>query len=403
MMIAQRVERQVIRPSHPKYKIIDEMCLKSKDLYNYANYIIRQEFINNNRYIPYRELNKELKTHQPYKECMSQPANCVLRVLDKNWKSYFAAIKDWKKNPDKYLGMPKLPGYLPKDGRFNWIIPNNTVFYKDGEIYFRIKKLQGFSWKSRCLGRLIQIRFVPKNNNYIMEVVYEIEVKNTPDRSSRIIAIDLGVDNLATVTNNIGERPFIINGRPIKSVNQYYNKYLAEEKSKLKKINGKDWSKKLDAISFKRNNRITDYLHKATTYIIKWCLIHEVDTIVIGLNKKWKQEANIGRINNQKFIMIPYEKFIQQLEYKCQTNGIIFKTTDEGYTSGTSNLDDEEPIKENYNNKRRIERGLFQANNTLINADVNGSLQIMRKVFPNFYTGYGIEVDLTPYVVDLSI
>ena len=401
-MMAQRVERQVIRPVHPKYKVIDEMCLKSKDLYNYANYIIRQEFINNNKYIPYRELNRELKTHQPYKDCMSQPANCVLRVLDKNWKSYFVAIKDWKKNPDKYLGMPKLPGYLPKDGRFNWIIPNNTVFYKDDEIYFRIKKLQGFSWKSRCLGRLIQIRFVPKNNNYIMEVVYEIEVEDTLDQSSRIIAIDLGVDNLATVTNNIGERPFIINGRPIKSVNQYYNKYLAEEKSRLKKINGKDWSRKLDAISFKRNNRITDYLHKASAYIIKWCLIHEVDTIVIGLNKKWKQEANIGRINNQKFIMIPYEKFIQQLEYKCQTNGIIFKATDEAYTSGTSNLDDEKPIKENYNNKRRIERGLFQANDTLINADVNGSLQIMRKVFPNFYTGYGIEVDLTPYVVDLS-
>ena len=219
-MKVNRVESIVIKEGHPKFKIIDEQCFHSKNLYNEANYVLRQEFIENGNYISYYDMNKEFKTHENYKLCMSQPANCTLRLLDKNWKSYFEAIKDWKTHPEKYLGKPKLPKYLPKDGRFNWMIPNNSCLYdyENGEVYFRLRKLQGYHWKSRCLGRLIQVRFVPHDNYYAMEICYEIEVEDIgKDRiSKRIVAIDIGVDNLVTMTNNIMESPIIINGKPLK-------------------------------------------------------------------------------------------------------------------------------------------------------------------------------------------
>lgn len=405
-MTVQRVEQQVIRKFHPKFRTIDEMCFKSKTLYNYANYIIRQAFIKSKKYISYYDMNKELKTHQQYRDCMSQPANCTLRLLDKNWKSYFSAIKDWKKSPEKYWGMPKLPKYLKKDGRYTWMIPNNSCHYNDdGTIHFGLRKLQGYTWKSRCLGRLIQIRFVPKGSCYIMEIVYEIEIPDEKESEyNRIASIDIGVDNLVTMTNNIDVEPIIINGKGIKSINQFYNKRLAQEKSSLKKRNDKDWSKRLDVITFKRNQRIKNYMHNTSSYILKWCLENNIDTLVVGHNKEWKQNSSMNKKSNQKFIMIPFNMLLWQLEYKCQNIGIKFILTEESYTSGTSFLDGEEPKKENYNKDRRIERGLFKANNgRFINSDVNGSLQIMKKVFPNaFRECYGIEAVLTPTVINAA-
>lgn len=400
-MIAIRVEQQVIKKSHPKYKIIDEMCFNSKNLYNYANYIIRQKFIEDGKYISYKEMNKELKTHKPYKLCGSQPANCVLRLLDKNWKSYFKAIKDWKKHPDKYLGMPKIPKYLKKDGRYNWMIPNNSCIYdkENGEIYFRVKKLQGYHWKSRCIGRLIQVRFIPKGSCYVMEAVYETEVPDLTDSESfRIAAIDLGVNNLITMSNNIGVRPIIINGKKLKAINQLYNKQRAELQSDLKKKNGQNWSRKLNSLTFKRYCRVKNYIHNATAYVIKWCVDNDIDTLIVGHSNKWKQDKK----KMQNFISIPYDLLLKQLKTKCETAGIKYIQVEESYTSGTSYLDGELPVKECYNKDRRIVRGLFQAKNTLINSDVNGSLQIMNKVSPNSYTGYGVEVNLTPIVINVA-
>lgn len=405
-MKVQRTERKVIRKDHPKFKIIDEMCFHSKSLYNEANYKIRHEFIENGKYINYYEMNKEFKTHENYKSCMSQPANCTLRVLEKNWKSYFSAIKDWKKNKNKYLGMPKLPKYLKKDGRFPWMIPNNSCLYdkENEEIYFRIKILQGYHWKCRCLGRLIQVRFVPKGSCYIMEIVYETEIPEAKTESNRIASIDLGVDNLVTMTNNIGLNPIIINGKGIKSINQYYNKRLAKEKSLLKIRHNKDWSKRLDAITFKRYQRIKNYMHNTSSYIVKWCVENEIDTLVVGKNKEWKQNVSMSKGSNQKFVDIPYQMLLQQLKYKCENVGIKYIETEESYSSGTSFLDGEEPIKQNYDKSRRIERGLFKSNSgLLINSDVNGSLQIMMKVFPNaFNERYGIEAVLTPIVINAA-
>ena len=397
-MITNRVEQQIIRRTHPLWNVIDEMCFNAKNLYNYANYIIRQEYINNKRYIPYKEMNFNLKTHQQYKDCMSQPANCVLRLIDKNWKSFFKSLKEYEKNPNKFLGRPQIPKYLKKDGRFNWMIPNNCCYFENGELKFRVRKLQSVRWKCRCVGRLIQVRFVPRGCVYVMEIVSEVEVPDTPIENKRIVGIDLGVNNLTTASNNIGEQPFIINGRGLKSINQFYNKRRSELQSKLPK--GQFWSKQLEQITLKRFNRVKNYMHHASHYIVKWCVQHQIDTLVIGHNDEWKQDLKMGKINSQNFVFIPYEMLIQQLKYKCEDVGINFIETEESYTSGTSFLDGESPCKENYNKKRRVKRGLFQATDTLINSDVNGSLQIIRKVFPDAFS-YGIEVCLTPTIINI--
>ena len=386
--------------------MIDQQCFHSKNLYNEANYTIRQEFINNSNYINYYDMNKEFKTHENYKLTFSQPANCTLRLLDKNWKSFFKAIKDWKVHPEKYLGMPKLPKYLKKDGRFPWMIPNNQCFYdyEKGTVYMRNRLLNDYEWKCRCLGRLIQVRFIPRGSCYVMEIVYETEIPDTKENNNRIASIDLGVNNLVTMANNIGLNPIIINGKGIKSINQYYNKRLAKEKSLLKTRHGKDWSKKLDVLTHKRYQRIKNYMHNTSTYIAQWCLKNNINTLVVGKNKKWKQKSTMSKASNQKFIQIPYEMLLGQLKYKCENIGINYVEVDESYTSGTSFLDHECPEKSNYDKSRRIFRGLFKSNpGLLINSDVNGSLQIMKKVFPNaFEERYGIEGVLTPMVINAA-
>lgn len=294
--------------------------------------------------------------------------------------------------------MPKLPKYLPKDGRFPWMIPNNQLYYdyEKSTIYIRNRLMNDYDWKCRCLGRPIQVRFIPHNSYYAMEIIYEVELEETELQGNNIVAIDIGVDNLITMTNNVDERPVIINGKILKSINQKYNKDKARIQSELMKCNGQHWSKKLDTLTYKRYQRIKNYIHNASSLVIKWCVEHNIDTLVVGKNDTWKQDTK----HMQNFTYIPYEMLLNQLEYKCKNAGIKYIEINESYTSGTSYLDDEEPVKENYDNSRRIERGLFQSKEMLINADVNGSLQIMRKAFPNVITGYGSDVVATPVILN---
>lgn len=394
-----RVEQQVIRKSHPLYKTIDKMCFNSKNFYNYANYILRQQFINGQKQTSYMELNKQLKYTEDYISCMSQPANCVLRRLYKNWKSFFIATKDYSKNPQKYLGKPKIPKYLKSNGRFVWEIPNNSCYIDGENLRFKIKILQKYNWKTRAKGRLLQVRFVPMGSCYIMEIVTEIKNEIEFRLPKKIASIDLGVNNFATVTNNIGLQPIIINGKQIKSINQFYNKRKSEIQSDLMLRNKIKTSKKLEVVCFKRYQRIKNYIHNASRYIINYCLENNIDTLVCGKNDLWKQNTQKKKVG-QNFQYIPYNLFIQQLKYKCEENGINFYLTEESYTSGTSFLDNESPCKENYDKSRRIKRGLFQSKNVLINSDVNGSLQIMKKVFPNAFS-YGIEGCLTPIIINI--
>lgn len=381
-MKVNRVEQQIIKKNNPIWEVVDQYCFYSKNVYNQANYLIRQEFINNNNKLSAYEVQKLMQPMDCYKECGSQAAQKTIQLLDKMWKSYFVAIKDWKKNPNKYLGMPKLPKYLPKDGRQVFMLKNIQCSLNDGIFRISYKPFKQYTVTTHANGKLMQCRFVPKPSYYVMEIVYEIEVSDIQEERNRICSIDLGTENLITMVNNFGEQPVIIKGGDIKSANQFYNKKKAELQSQLKKETGKDWSNKLQKLTDKRNEQIKYFMHCESKQVVDYCVLYGVDTLVIGLNKKWKQE----NCNMQNFTYIPYDMFINQLKSKCEENGIEVITTEESYTSGTSFLDKEQPIKENYNKERRIYRGLFKSNEgRLINADVNGAYQIMKKVIPNVF------------------
>lgn len=383
------------------FKVIDQFCFCSKNLYNAANYIIRQEFIKNGNYIKYRDMDKLLQRTEEYKLLMSQSSQCTLQVLDRSWKSFFVVIKDWSKHPEKYLGKPRIPKYKKKEGRFTWFLKNNQTYIKEGYLNFRLKVFNGYKFKTNAQGRLISVRFIPRGCIYVMEIVIEIEVTNLLKESENICSIDLGVNNFVTMVNNIGLQPIIINGKGLKSINQYYNKRKAKIQSELKLRHNKYWSKRLDLLTLKRNNRIKNILHHVSHYIIDYCNKYNIDTLVIGLNKTWKQECSLSDKVTQNFIYLPYDMLIKQLEYKCQNNNIKIIMTDEQYTSGTSFLDNEQLIKENYDKSRRIQRGLFKSNSgQLINSDVNGAFQIMKKVFPNAFAD-GIKGCLTPVIINV--
>ena len=204
-----------------------------------------------------------------------------------------------------------------------------------------------------------------------------------------------------TVTSNkSGIKPVVVNGKPLKSTNQFYNKQKSKFQSELPK--NVKISKRIQKLTFKRDCKINDYLHKSSDYIVKFCLEHELNTLIVGYNELWKQGINIGKVNNQNFIHIPYYKLIHMLTYKCEKYGINFTTQEESYTSKCSFLDNEEITKHEVYKGKRIKRGLFQtSDNTLINADVNGSYNIMKKAIPNAFAD-GIEgVAVHPYRVNL--
>ena len=386
-MKVNRVEQQIIRKNNPIYDVVDQHCFYSKNVYNQANYIIRQEFINNNNKFSAYDVQKLMQSMDCYKECGSQAAQKTIQLVDKMWKSYFKAIKDWKKNPSKYLGMPKLPKYLPKDGRQVFMLKNIQCSLNNGQFRIAFKPFGGYTVNTHAVGKLMQCRFVPKADYYVMEIVYEIEVPDVVEERIRICSIDLGTENLVTMVNNVGLQPVVIKGGAIKSVNQFYNKRKAEMQSQLKKETGRDWSKNLQKLTDKRYEKIKYLMHCASKKVVNYCVENKIDTLIIGLNKKWKQENE----NKQNFTYIPFDMFVKQIQSKCEEYGIEVVMTEEAYTSGTSFLDKEQPIKENYNKERRVYRGLFIANNgKTINADVNGAYQIMKKVVPDVFNE-GIE------------
>ena len=382
-MIVNRAERHYIKKAHKNFKVVDDLCFQSKNVYNYANYLIRQKFVETGEIIKRFDMQVIMKDTDCYKALGSNTGQVTIQMLDRNWKSFFTAIKDWSENPSKYYAKPKIPRYLNKNGRYVVGITNNKFKIVDGYIRFSWKKLycMNNTFKTRIpdSAKLMQVRFIPKGNCYVMEVCYQIEVPNCFADLKRVAAIDLGVENFITMANNIGEKPIVIKGGVIKSINQYYNKKKSKLQSELKKCNGKDWSNALQKLTNKRYEMIKYQMHCISKYLVDYCVLHNIDTLIVGRNKDWKQENT----RKQNFTYIPYELFQNMLKYKCENNGIKYIEVVESYTSGTSFLDNEEPCKEFYNKKRRIYRGLFISNQGIaINADVNAAYQIMKKVIP---------------------
>jgi putative transposase len=381
---------------------LDELTFKCKNLYNKANYIIRNEFINNGNYISKFDMFTIAKDLDEYKVLPVRIGRGVLRTLDANWKSFFSCIKKWKTNKELFKGKPNLPKYLPKNGKF-------TALFYETAILKETKKNKGIGLSSlkmrlpvKTQNKIIEIQVVPiKNNKYKINVVYDYKENKLKTDNNQYCGIDLGINNLMTVTSNKrGIQPLVINGKPLKSINQYYNKTKAKYQSELPKDVYS--SKRIEKLTFKRNNKINDYLHKATDKIIQFCLENELNTLIVGYNEFWKQNINIGKVNNQKFVQIPFEKMVFMLKYKCEKHGINITTHEESYTSKCSFLDNEEIKKHDEYQGKRIKRGLFKSSDgKLINADVNGSYNIIRKVFPNAFAN-GIEgVAVHPYRVNL--
>ena len=399
-MIVQLVEKHIIKKNHSYYDMFCEFTHQSKNLYNHANYLVRKEFVETGKWLRYQQLDKLLRQDFDYPDYTNMPsaqsAQQTLGLLDKNWRSFFKSIKDWSKNKDKYSGKPKLPKYKPKDGQMVLIVTNQQVKQKGNQLKFP-KSFDGFTVTLRCVTlpnfeKLNQVRIVPYNQMFCVEIVYSIFVDDTVlQDNGRIMSIDLGLDNLATVVTNTGLQPILVNGKGLKSVNQYYNKRKAYYQRIAKQMNGKPYTNRLYQLTRKRNFKIDDALHKVSRFIVNIALENDITTIVIGNNKNWKQSISLGKQTNQSFVTIPHQKLIDQIVYKAQLQGIRVICIEESYTSGTSFLDGESPVKEFYDKKRRVHRGVFRSNQgVFINADVNAGYQIMKKVFPNAFAD-GIE------------
>lgn len=389
-MVVHRVERHIINANHKLYAMIDEYCFKSKNLYNKANYILRQQFFNDGKIYNYQQMDSKFKSWDEYKHMMAQSSQQVLKLLSDNWKSFFKAMKKYAEDKSRFKGRPKPPHYKKSDGGFVAKFTNQNCKKIDGYIRFP-KIFKKFCLATKIDGKLKEVRMIPDSNKrYILEIVYEKVIADKKAQNERYIGIDLGLNNLATISSNVMSS-VIINGKGLKSINQFYNKTIAYYQSIAEKVNNSYRTKRMNRITNKRNNKINDYIHKASRKIVNMCIDNNINTIIIGYNEEWKNEINIGSVNNQNFVSIPFLEFVKKIEYKAEEYGINVIRTEEYYTSGTSFLDNELPNKDLYNKSRRIKRGLFKSNSgRLINADVNASLQIIKKVAPNTFS-HGVE------------
>jgi putative transposase len=381
---------------------LDDLTFKCKNLYNKANYIIRQEFISNGNYISKFDMFTMAKNFDEYKALPVRVGRGVLRTLDANWKSFFSCIKKWKTNKELFRGKPNLPKYLQKNGKFA------ALFYEKA-ILKETKKNKGIGFSSlkmrlsvKTKNKIVEIQIVPtKTNKYKINIIYDYKKEKLKQDNENYCGIDLGINNLMTVTSNkAGLNPVVVNGRPLKSINQYFNKQKAKFQSELPK--NIFTSKRINQLTFKHNCKMNDYLHKSSNFIIQFCLKNQLNTLVIGYNEFWKQKINIGSVNNQKFIQIPFHKLLWMLSYKCEKHGISITTHEESYTSKCSFLDNEIICKHEIYLGKRIKRGLFKsAKKALINADVNGSYNITKKAFPNAFANGIEDIAVHPYRVNL--
>ena len=390
-------ERHIIKKGHRFWAEIDNLSWQSKNLYNSANYLIRQNFIYGHGYLTYNQMASLMKKTEQYQALPAKVSQQVLRGLDRNWPSFFAASSEFKSHPDKFLVKPKIPSYKePKKGR-NLLVYTIQSLSKVG-LRQGIVKLSGTSiaLPTRVEERIAEVRIVPKCDCYVIEVIYE-KTEQLLAPNEKIAALDLGIDNLMAVTSNQPDFiPLLINGRPLKSLNQFYNQRRAKLQSLLK--GNRQSSQRIRRLTRCRNQKVDDYLHQASRYLVNLLVDQEITTLVIGKNDGWKQEVNLGKVNNQKFVTIPHARLIEMISYKCQLAGISVILQEESYTSASNFLNDDPlPVYGQITEKpvfsgKRISRGLYRTDKgILVQSDVMGSYNILRKAFPNAFNRYGIE------------
>ena len=378
-----RVERHVIKRADKNYSKIKELCHRCKNLYNYCNYILRQSLFRQEGLPRENELVGILtrENQDDYRALPAQTSQQVIKLLYKNWKAYFKLLKSYQKDKTKFSGCPKIPKYKPRGdkGHYVALFTNQQAILKNGEIVFpKLVNLKPIKTKASSIE---QVRIVPASACFIVEVVYQKEVVQTETTEGAIASIDLGINNFVTFLDNQGYQPFIINGKGAKAYNQYFHKEKARLQSELKE--GRYSSNNIQLLCSKRSMFMQNFLHQSSSIVIKALKERKISTLVIGLNEDWKQDSNMGKQNNQNFVSLPHRKLIDQLVYKCEEVGIEVILTEEAYTSKIDHFVEEEMKHHNKYAGRRIHRGLFRSSTgILINADLNGALGIMRKVFP---------------------
>lgn len=384
------VYKYILNDEKTKAELL-RLCNISKCLYNQALYVINQSLKNGNGFLSYYDLDDKMKLtvnlegQVNYRLLKAQVAQQCLIVLDKNIKSYIKSVQDFKKRPEKYTGRPRMLHYKEKVNQL--IYPNQSCkITNDGLLYFSktiVTKIPQFEIYKKELLNFQQVRVNPKysGEKIEIEIVYNVPDVVYDTKKENIASIDLGLDNLVTLVTNTG-KPLIFNGKPIKSYNKYFNKTLARVKSELEKVNKYKSSKRIRALYSKRENYLNDIYHKISKYIVDYLSDSGVGTLVVGLNKGWKDSINIGKSNNQAFTNISHGRLIDLLSYKCSLRGIEVIINEESYTSKCDGLCLEEICKHDVYSGNRVKRGLFHSGcGEYINADVNGALNIMRKVF----------------------
>ena len=371
-MKLQLTQQIVVSNKSNKFAQLDELCFLSKNLYNVALYYIRQYYKETSKYLSYNKLTKILSDSNnidyrtiPY----AQSAQQVLRQVDKQYKSFYESIKSKKMQGKKV----RLPKYKDKEnGRNIFVYTNQCAKVSNKIVYLKTK--QGTLSFNTVADNIQQVRLVPKGNHIVVEIIYNVEYKLKED-NKRYASIDLGLNNLCTLASNVAQS-IIVNGKPLKSINHHYNKTKAKLQSKLSK--NKHTSKRINRLTIRRNSKIKDYMHKVSRKIVDYMEANSLNILFVGKNVGWKDSINLGKTNNQNFVSIPYNMLIQMLEYKCKLTGINIVIINEAYTSKCSFLDSEKICKHDNYAGRRVKRGLFISSNGIkINADINGSLNIM--------------------------
>lgn len=375
-MRIEQVEIHHISYQHRYYKELDHLCFLSKNLYNATLYAVRQHYFKTKEYLRYCQVNKEfIHQNQPdYRALPAKVSKWVQKLVEQDFKSFFALLK--KKQQGKYEKPVRIPKYADKvKGRKKLHYEKGALcFVKEGYVKLSQTGIEVKTGLARESIRYVEI--VPGLHHFKIIIGYqkECEVK---ENNGRYASIDLGLNNLAAITSN-GMKAFMMNGKPCKSINQYANKITAKLKSLLPK--GKHSSKQIKRIFMKRNNKIRDYFHKASRCVVNQLVSNHIHTLILGYNKEWKQDISMGKRNNQNFVGIPFCLFKEMLSYKCQLQGITLIEQEESYTSKCSFLDQESVCSHKEYKGERKYRGLYKSKEGReINADMNGSLNIMRK------------------------
>jgi IS605 OrfB family transposase len=370
------------------FNMLDEMTYLSKNIYNSALYEIKNYYNSTGSYLDYQKCWNLIKSTDNYVKMPSQVGQQTLKITDRGVKSFFSLLRK-KYSKGGYNKRIEFPKFLKKDSHFILIYTKQYIRIKNNKIYLCLSKYLTDKYKTKLIvdlpeyikdNEIKEIRIIPRNKYFDLHIVYKQE-ELKEKLNNEYLSIDLGIDNLMTCVDTKNHKSFIIDGKHFKWINQFFNKTLADKQSILKIVNNKYNSNKIGNLYNKRNNYLNNQFHLISKRIVDYCIDNQIYNIVIGYNKLWKDNSKMSKKTNQNFVQLPFGKLTNFIEYKCKLNGINFKTNEESYTSKCDALALESIKKQEVYSGKRIERGLFKSsNNKVINSDVNGALNILRKV-----------------------